>query len=288
MDRWIADGHEVQYEPGFCPKRFQWCDVYFVDSADNNMKRATTDLYVPGKKLYTRLLDVEYWVGHPGGINWSRVDGLIFINDKIKERTLNEYNVGNTKVKVIKCGIDLSKFTFDPNKQTNNKIAYVVGKGRIYGQKRLDDAIRILYQARKRGRDFTLHILGTDSKHLDYITYCNSLIEKLGLENAVFKTDYVPDVNQWLEDKTYLISPGVKEAFGFAIGEAMAKGIKPIINNFWGAEDLWPEELIYSDFEEAVQLLYGDVMSASYRSYVKRNYDYERFYKEMNEFMEIE
>ena len=53
-------------------------------------------------------------------------------------------------------------------------------------------------------------------------------------------------------------------------GEAMAKGIKPIINNFYGSEELWPGENIYNSFSQFYKILTSNYESEKYRKFVER------------------
>lgn len=285
LARWGKDGHKVFFELGTNPSLFKSCDVYFIDSCDHNAKVAAVARKY-NCRLFVRVLDIEAWVKHPASVKWENVDGVIFINQRIKKLVESYTDLSRTRVKVIKCGIDLNKFTLKKSFQ-GRKIALVVGQHRIYNDKRIDEAVKILAELNKRSRGFTLHILGTESNQAYYIKYLHSLIDSLNLREAVEFVDYVDDVNSWLEDKTYIITPGIKEAFSFATAEAMAKGIKPVINNFWGAQDIWDKKWIYNTHSEAVEMFLSEITPMEYRRYIDLNYNFERFYREMNEFMGI-
>ena len=75
-------------------------------------------------------------------------------------------------------------------------------------------------------------------------------------------------VDHWLEDKDYLLHGSHKEGFSYATAEAMAKGIRPIIHRFYGADDLWPG-MTWNGIDEAVEMITdGDYDSDSYRQYL--------------------
>ena len=42
------------------------------------------------------------------------------------------------------------------------------------------------------------------------------------------------------------------EGYGYSIMEAMAKGIKPVIHNFFEAKYFYPKEYLYNTIDEAV------------------------------------
>ena len=82
-------------------------------------------------------------------------------------------------------------------------------------------------------------------------------------------------VDEWLEDKNYLLHASVKEGFSMAIAEAMAKGIKVVPHRFYGADDLWPG-LCWSSIDEAVDMITetDNYHSTEYRQYlIDHGYD---------------
>ena len=98
-------------------------------------------------------------------------------------------------------------------------------------------------------------------------------------------------MNLWYEKIDYLLHPGMKEAFCYAVGEAMAKGIKPVINKFLGSEDIWDGEFTYSTHAEAVNRFQSREFITKikpnilYRQYIEKNYDVKRQLKETDEFL---
>ena len=88
--------------------------------------------------------------------------------------------------------------------------------------------------------------------------------------------EWVPrqeSLNRFLEDSKYLISTSTLESFSYVIAEAMAKGIKPLIYDWLGARELWPENLIWSDIDELCALIDSEeYASKEYRQYVESHY----------------
>jgi hypothetical protein len=78
----------------------------------------------------------------------------------------------------------------------------------------------------------------------------------------------------------------MKEAFSYATAEAMAKGIKPIINNWWGSETIWDEKFIYKDLAEASAMIIGGYNNPEqYRDYIKENYDIQRMFQQYDQLL---
>ena len=118
-----------------------------------------------------------------------------------------------------------------------------------------------------------------------------SYLDTRGIRDAVTLYPPIDDMNTFYEQIDYLLHPGMKETFCYAVGEAMAKGIKPIVNNFYGAKDIWNSEFLYNTHEEAVKMFYhpGNQKrpDINYRNYIKENYGLEKYFKETDEYLGI-
>ena len=69
----------------------------------------------------------------------------------------------------------------------------------------------------------------------------------------------------------------------------MCKGIKPVIWNFFRAEDIWDKDFIFNTQSEASELLLDDVYEPErYRAYIEDNYSLERHLEAMDKALEIE
>ena len=82
----------------------------------------------------------------------------------------------------------------------------------------------------------------------------------------------------------YILVTSHKEAFSYAAAEGMATGLKPVINNFFGSNDIWPDKYRFSSIHEAVEMIgEGSYEPEEYRAYIEQNYDAERMFKQYDE-----
>ena len=95
--------------------------------------------------------------------------------------------------------------------------------------------------------------------------------ELKGLTNWEW-VDRVESINSWMEDLKFLISTSVLESFSYVVAEAMAKGIKPLIHDFRGSRDLYPEELIWRDMDELEKVFTSEYKSDEYRQWIEDHY----------------
>jgi len=271
-EHWKSQGHTVEFTLYWDPRMCQDADVVFFDWADNSVQRASNDKDVFYKKLDTsmptgkvilRAHDIDVWTGGLRNIQPDFVDETIFVADHIYRKAKSQQMLPlGSNVEVIKHGIDTSKFTF--GEHSGKKIAWI---GRYDYNK---DARLALLLLADLPRDYSLHLLGLAHKPAWEEAYFQNFIKLNNLD--VTFTERVEHVNDWLEDKDYLLSCSKKEAFSYAVGEAMAKGIKPVIHRFYGAEEVWDEKYIWDTPSQAVKMLKEVPNSQEYRNYIEKTY----------------
>lgn len=286
---WVEHGHEVKMSRYYDPKLIEWGDVIWFDTADNNLHCATDppkdnpdfagydmhDMDLSGKKVVVRAIDIEIWGGHQYAARWDIVDEIIFIAPHIRELA----NIPSfpelrqeTGIHTIPCAVDLNRWAYK-DRQPGFDIAVV---GERWVSKGSDLILQIALKLKQIDERYKIHWLGQLSAHWPWEhAYLDEFIKynKLNIEITNILQDEVT-VDQFLEDKNYLLSCSKKEAFAYNIAEAMAKGIKPVVHRFPGADALWPD-MTWNGIDEAIeQLTNKEYDSASYRQYlINHGYD---------------
>jgi glycosyltransferase involved in cell wall biosynthesis len=210
-------------------------------------------------------------------ILFNRVDAVIFVSEFYRDyfnELLDKGDFPGPKCQyVIPNGVDLSGFPLRKRRATTNKIALVCSFREV---KNIALAFQILLNLPKR---YTLHQIGI--AHKDISTWqLFTYMENLGLGDRFTTEGEIPpdQVSSWLEDKEFIISTSLNEGNPNNIIEAMSMGIKPIIHNWPGAKDQFPESLIFNTVDEAVELIKKDYYNPSfYRMWVKDKYSLENF-----------
>jgi hypothetical protein len=283
-EHWRSLGHQVIFNPQW--EAMQEADLTFFYQADNTAVEGVIKPHTG--RVFVQAVDIEAWAGQAASVDWTKVDGALFMAPHIKEMV----NVGSTPWRIIKPGIDTDRFTLKTrvNDTPVRKIAYVVGERRIWDVKRLDIAFQLLKDLLTSGQViWQLHVRGTYSSHEQYNAYCKYLEKDLGLDGHIFwYPDRVEDMNVWLEDKDYFLLPSTKEAFSYATAEAMSKGIKPILNNWQGSKETWGKHVCETQGQMLFEFLKGENNPQEYRQFVVDNYDQKRYFKELDSFMGLE
>jgi glycosyltransferase involved in cell wall biosynthesis len=121
-----------------------------------------------------------------------------------------------------------------------------------------------------------------------YFYYMKHIIKELGLENnVILNEERVGSIDNWLEDKNFLVTFSMKDAFSIIVGEAMAKGIKALPHNFMGARDIWGK-YVWNSFDELAYRLDKEYYNShEYYDFVKDNYSNEVIMKLWENFIKI-
>jgi glycosyltransferase involved in cell wall biosynthesis len=240
----------------------EWADLVWYEFG-NELAITGTNMY-PDKKSIIRVHGYEVINGYIAHIN-NKNTNYIFVADHVRNM-LNIPEINN-KITIIKNCVNIDKYTF-ANHTQGNKIAFV---GNFNTKKNPALAVMILNElVNKMGLDYEMHWAG-DMQDIRLYAYVGHLIVALKLQNKFFLYKKV-DTNTFLEDKNYFLSTSIHEGYGMAILEAMCKGIKPIINNFYIADEFYPKKYIFNDINEAVQLITSDKYNSyEYRKFAEEN-----------------
>lgn len=287
-EHWKKNGHSVRVNPTW--ENIVGADINFFYQADNTAVEGTTNKTLTGK-TFVHCVDIEVWAGQASAVNWNKVSGALFMAKHIKEYVERQVKFP-CPVKLIKPGIDLQKWTLRPPRTPETtltrKIAYVVGDRRIWDVKRLDIAFQLLRDLLDADKEhiWQLHVRGTYSSHEQYNAYCKHLQNDLELDDfVIWYPDRIEDLNKWMDDKDFFLLPSTKEAFSYATAEAMAKGIKPILNNWEGVKENWGPYYCETYGQMLAELLKGEHKPEEYRKYVEDNFNEERYFRELDEFI---
>jgi glycosyltransferase involved in cell wall biosynthesis len=191
-------------------------------------------------------------------IDWSCVSHLIFVSEHLKRLC----NVQGVEQSVIHNGIDLDKLTFRERRK-----GFTIGyAGNIVQTKGILTMFHYFRELLEKEPWFKLKMVGLNRFAGREGEYYKHYVQDLPIEES----GEVSNIDEWFDSIDYLWQPSYAESFSLIVGEAMAKGIKPIINSFYGAEELWPKELIYKDFTGFYNILISSYDSKKYREFVSK------------------
>lgn len=302
---WEAQGHSVDYQRYYNPQLAnEWADVIWFDTADNNLASATNpgqaiiaddanyvpwnmhDMNLTNKHIIVRPIDIECWQGHAQAAIWDLIDDVIFIAPHIREVT-NEHELPgrreNMRVHTIPCGVNLDRYQFKEH-GPGFDIAIISEKWASKGTHLL---LQVMLKLQRIDSRYKFHWLGQRSDHNWEYAYFDDFVDyhKLNVEFTNILNDGTT-VDEFLEDKNYLLHGSVKEGFSYAMAEAAAKGIKVVAHRFFGADWLWGNSgFLWDTIDEAVEMITkGTYDSQSYRQYlIDHNYTLSQMMKSFDD-----
>jgi tetratricopeptide (TPR) repeat protein len=160
------------------------------------------------------------------------------------------------------------------NRSRGKNICYA---GRLHFIKNPTLLLQCFAAIAKKDPEYRFHVAGNFSEKI-IEEYFWDQIEKLGLKESLAYYGKINNIDSWLKDMDYMILPSIVEGGQpcLSILEAMATGVKPVIANYIGAEQVIPDKYLFNTVDECVSLVLNEDFNRSeYRTYVKINNDFE-------------
>lgn len=232
-------------------------------------------------KIVVRVHSYEAFNGMVEKIKWDVVDKVIFVSKYVQQYVCDLIPEIKDKSYFIPNQIDVNEFSFK-NKRSNEipKVAYVGHINFKKGGILLPHAMQQLAIVNPKTE---FHVL-SKIQNLRLRLFMQEFIKSNKNINIKIH-EWIPqeEVNNWLEDKDYILCTSLLESQNLSVMQAMLKGIKPLIHNFVGAEYIYPKEYLWSNFEELKHMFAErKYNSLEYREFVKQ-YMYDN--NDMKEFL---
>jgi glycosyltransferase involved in cell wall biosynthesis len=161
------------------------------------------------------------------------------------------YPGNDVKTVVLPAGKSLTRFVPQPH-EFSGKLAMM---GNILPIKRVYEMLLALAVLREVDPRYTLHLAGKPDQEFNnrrYYASVLSLVEKLGLREHVSFYGWV-DPAEWLPEMDIFISNSYWEGQQNALIEAMASGCY-CLSHFWdGAEEILPQEYLFTTESSLVE-----------------------------------
>jgi ADP-heptose:LPS heptosyltransferase/glycosyltransferase involved in cell wall biosynthesis/predicted SAM-dependent methyltransferase len=250
---------------------FEWC----------------TDLAIEASKLpkvcrnIVRLHRWEAYSDFPQSVHWNNVDVLITVGNSFVAKALRK-QVPNldtvTRVITIPNGVDLEKFNFF-NRTRGKNIACV---GYLNMRKNPMFLLQCIQKLHYIDSEYRLFFAGNfqDTMLEQYIRH---MVDEMGLSEVVVFDGWQGDISAWLEDKHFIVSASIGESQGMGLLEGMARGLKPVIHHFPGANEIFPSECLFTIAEEFCRQILSDSYDPQrYKEFVAARYPLKDQLKSIN------
>lgn len=211
---------------------------------------------------------------YPAQVRWENVDALIGVSRQMLDYTEKRFGHIPTRKVVISNGLNLEKFTYRERAHGKN-VAFV---SLLNNKKNIGTVVQIA----REFPDYTFHISGKwqDARLKEYFEHA----KERGCNNLIY-AGWHSDVDGFLEDKDFLLNTSLWESFSFAVHEAMAKGIKPLVHDWVGIDEFIPDDLRWRTVGDLRRLLEGPYEAKRYRDLCQR-YDVRSIAAEFHKLIE--
>jgi hypothetical protein len=240
---------------------FEWC----------------TNLAVIGSKQpkvcknIIRLHRYEAYEQWPQLVNWTNIDTLVTVgNSFVKDALLRRapHIESQIPITIVPNGVNLEKFTFT-NRTRGKNIAFLSNLRMVKNPAFVLQCMQKLHYMDPEYRLFFGGLFQDETLE----QYLRHMVGVLGLRDVVFFDGRQENVMSWLEDKHYIVSTSLIESQGMGLAEAMACGLKPVVHNFPGADQIFPAEFLFNIAEEFCEhILSEQYEPQKYRRFVEENY----------------
>jgi len=235
-----------------------WCDVAYFDFIQHPLPWATKLQWLD-KPIVARMLGVG--ILNYANVNWTKISALILGPTQEKQllrlRRIHNKRFPQRKLalprKLLKCytGIDLDRFKLNASRKPGFNIT--LHSNVIRQTKGIYTALQCFGELIDKDGDnpwhFTLIAQGEGgwnwAQRQEYVMCIQELLEKLNFSPKRFK-HYNGNLSKsdWanhLQTQDIYWCLSRRESFGASMAEACASGAYPILNHFYGAEDLYPQ-----------------------------------------------
>lgn len=206
------------------------------------------------KKLIVRLHSYEALSDYPNRIKWDFVSHIVYVAEHVKEIVDVYFNNllinQRTGWDVVPNGVDIDNIKLNSN-TTGYKICSVGG---ISHKKNPAMILQIFKKLLEKDSHYELHVAGAYQESR-YEVYFNHMINELGLTGKIVMYGHVPDMDNFYKDKDFILNTSVHEGHCVSVTEAMARGITPVVHNYYGADKQYEERMIYNTIQDAVNMI---------------------------------
>jgi len=244
------DGHSVT---DFNLIHFDWCDnlaITYTQSLKGSKSRPRITI-----RLHAYEAHEDDWLI---AINWDVVDSLIFVSKHYRDIFNNKIQFPFNKQHVIHHGIDLDRYKF--TKHTGNNILYV-------GSINFKKGPQLLAQVALANPDRLICVCGDMQCERS-----NLYFNHLNLPNLRF-LGHNTNVQEFMQDPAYkyILSTSLSESFHLAVAEGMACGLIPLVHDWYGAKNLWPET--WKSIDDLHMMLQQSYKPEDSRDWIKEFYN---------------
>jgi len=263
-------------------RMFDDIDVAYVEFAENlamdvAIWKAINKLEIP---VVVRLHRIELYEQFAHTLPWEVINDLIFVAPQCQRKFNQWIERKPSRQHLINNGYNAELFDIPIDKTYGNEIMMA---GNIYWKKGHYEMIEFMSTM----PDWNLNIVGDPGKQdgKEYWINCQDVIKTRKIKNVTYSPK-VPqeELSSMFRDNSIILSASLEEGTHCVIAEGMLSGLYPMVRHWDGANEMYPPECVWDNFDELKTMLswWSNLSerdktkaSAHMREWVEKRYDYE-------------
>ena len=196
-------------------------------------------------------------------VDWAKLNHVFFVNDALLTLAMPVIQ-GKTETSVLYNPVDVTAWSLSGRDGKN--VAVVGG---VSPRKNIPLAFQVVDRL---ADDYTLHFIGGVQCAETYL-YIQHMAQ--AMRRRVYMHGQIPaeHIDTVLGVVNHLLCTSISEGSPNNVLEAMAKGIKPVVHNWPGAENQFSPYVFNSADEAANMIEYSTYNANEYREFVETNFD---------------
>ena len=259
-------------------------DILWLEWADGlNVEMLMYSKLFASKKIIIRLHRYELFTPRTLGLlqrltdsgGHKSIDKLVFVSEFVRQIGISKFPWMAENSVVIPNLIDHIKFPF-----TKRECGYnLLFLGRISYVKNLPLCLIMFHELLKLDSNYELHLVGEISDPELYYYLWNFVAKNNMIDNIISHGRISHELLPMLmKTMNYIICSSIFESQGMGVVESMCAGLKPVVFNFPGAENLYPNKWLWTDRTDFIH----NILSPDYNPQEYHDYVVEKFSIEQN------
>jgi len=237
-----------------------WCEW-----ADENAILASK--YKCKAKKILRIHAYEVYDKYIDYIDLRAFDKILFVADHIKRYAEDKFGKLENAV-VIPNGVELNKYKIVKHNR-NKDIAWA---GYISRKK----GVQLLLFLAAHLPDYRFHVAGK-FQEADIAQFFQT---KKPDNVILYPWQY--NLDKFFEGKSYILNTSAREGCPVTVLEGMAAGLKPLVYDWIGANEIYDKRWIWRTLDDVKRILAVEWQPETYREWVKTNHNFEDIYERIN------
>jgi glycosyltransferase involved in cell wall biosynthesis len=247
------NGHDLETSRALV----EWADVLMAEWVLGNAVWYARNKR-PEQRLVMRWHLQERLTDFPNQIDWSKVDRVAFVGPHILRECVSRFSIPPEICELLGNFVDVDAFALPKMGGADTTIGLI---GTAPSRKRLDLAVETLEHLLERDPRYVLRVKGANPATIPWLwrqpeqrAYYERIYAKINAGPLRHKVIFDPpanDVQHWLRMIGAVVSPSDFESFHMAVAEGAASGALPVVWNWEGAGEIYPEFPLVGSAEEA-------------------------------------